>query len=158
MVLGRVGRRGARERHVPRVDDRCDLTSTLVGREDHFAAGELDRGQFALGTRAAVQDIPAGELGDEGRRGRRQQLFRCSELREPPVDEHADAVGQRGRVDEVVRDDERRQSELAERAAQLGTHLISRVRVERAQRLVQEKHRGTARQCPGERDALPLAA
>ena len=79
-------------------------------------------------------------------------------LDELAVDEHADAVGERGRVDEVVRDDDRRQAELAQRRAQLAAHRVARVRVERRERLVEQQDARPPRERARERDALPLAA
>ena len=80
------------------------------------------------------------------------------DLEKLPLDEHADPVRERRGVLEVVRDEDRRQSEAREEVAQLAADRVARVRVERGQRLVEQEHRGLARERPRERDALALAA
>ena len=50
-----------------------------------------------------------------------------AELEQPPVQENADAIGERGRVLEVVRDEERRQSQLPEQLGELEPDRRSRV-------------------------------
>ena len=60
-----------------------------------------------------------GEAGDERVGGRSDQLRRRADLEQPPVDDHADAVGERRRILEVVRDEDRRQPKRGEQVAQL---------------------------------------
>ena len=74
------------------------------------------------------------------------------------VDDDADLVGERRRVLEVVRDEQRRDLEPGEQLVQLGADRRLRVRVERGERLVEEQHLRVAGERAGERDALPLAA
>ena len=83
---------------------------------------------------------------------------RRPELEDPAVDDDADAVGQRGRVLEVVRDEQRRQPQLGQQLGELAADDVARVRVERRERLVEQEHRRVARERPRERDPLPLAA
>ena len=75
-----------------------------------------------------------------------------------PVDDHADPVGERGRVLEVVRDDQRRQPQLGEQLGELAANDAARCarRAPRAAR--RAAARRVARERAGERDALPLAA
>ena len=73
-----------------------------------------------------------------------------------PVDDHADAVGERRRVLEVVGDEQGRQPQLGQQLGELGADDRARVRVERRQRLVEQQHRGVAGECPRKRDPLPL--
>ena len=80
------------------------------------------------------------------------------ELAELAVDDHADLVGERRRVLVVVRDEQRRQRELAQQLVQLAADGRLRVRVERGERLVEEQHARVARERARERDALALAA
>ena len=80
------------------------------------------------------------------------------ELSQAPVHEHADPRGERGRVLEVVRHEERRQLELAQELGELGAHLPARVRIEGRHRLVEEENGGVARERARERNPLPLAA
>ncbi len=106
----------------------------------------------------AVEDVGAGEAGDErvGRRG--DELVRRGELAQRPLDEHADAVGERRRLLEVVRDEQRRQPGLRQHPGELGPDRGAGVRVERRRRLVEQQHPRPAGERAGERDPLPLAA
>ena len=90
--------------------------------------------------------------------GRATSSWAERELAQLAVDDHADAVGERGRVLVVVRDEQRRQAELAQQLLQLAADRDLRVRVERRERLVEQQHAGVARERAGERDALALAA
>ena len=87
-----------------------------------------------------------------------QEVVGRRDLAQPPVDDHADAVGERGRVAEVVGHDDRREPQLGEQVLEVGAHARARVRVERRQRLVEQQDAGVARERAGERDALALAA
>ena len=108
--------------------------------------------------RDAVEEDAAGEARDEriGRSG--DELGRRRELPELALDEDPDAVGERRRVLEVVRDEERRQTKLAQELLELRTHRPACVRVERGHGLVEEEHARVARERAREGDALPLAA
>ena len=81
-----------------------------------------------------------------------------AELAELAVDDDPDQVGERRRVLVVVGHEQRGQPELAEELLELATHRDLRVRVERRERLVEQQDARVARERPGERDALPLAA
>ena len=59
------------------------------------------------------------------------ELRRGPLLAQPPVDDHPDAVGQRGGIAEVVGDEQRRQRQGAEHVLQLAADDRARVRVER---------------------------
>ena len=108
--------------------------------------------------RHAGEEVPAAEAGDERVRGRVHELLRRARLDELPLEEDADAVGERGRVLEVVRDEERRQAHLAQDLLELDADGLARVRVQGGERLVEEQDARVARERPGERDALALAA
>src|SRR5581483_6895555 len=69
-----------------------------------------------------------------------------------------DAVCERRRVLEVVRDEDGRQRELGQQLLQLRADAGARVRVERRHRLVEQQDLGIACEGASERDALPLAA
>ena len=79
-------------------------------------------------------------------------------LEDPAVDDHADLVGERGGVLEVVGDEDGRQRELAEQLVELDPHRRLRVRIERRQRLVEQQDARLERERPRERDPLALAA
>ena len=55
-------------------------------------------------------------------------------------------------------DVDERDADLALDAHQLELHLLAELEVERAERLVEQQHRGLVHERPGERDALLLAA
>ena len=75
-----------------------------------------------------------------------------------PSTSDADPVGQRGRVLEVVGDEQRGERNLGEELAQLRAHARARVSVERSEGLVEEEHRRDAGESPCQGDALALAA
>ena len=75
-----------------------------------------------------------------------------------PSFEHADAVGERGSILVVVRDDDRRQAARSQVLTKLGADVRACLRIERAERLVQKQDRRLARERSCERDALALAA
>ncbi len=158
-VLGRVVRGGATDRDVPRVNDGADAARSGIGRKDSSAVVEEDRGQSVRSRlRPAAQHVRPREVGDELRRGRRDELRGRPRLDERPVHHHADPVAERGRVGEVVRDHERRQREPAQRGAELRAHVHPRLRVERRERLVEEQDGRVSRERARESNTLALAA
>ena len=104
------------------------------------------------------QQVAAGEAGHERMGGLVDELDRRGDLEQLAAVEDADAAGERGRVLEVVRDDDRRQRQLAQHLLQLDPHGRPRVGVERGQRLVEEQGLGVARERAREADALALPA
>src|SRR5207302_9520169 len=98
-----------------------------------------------------------GEARYERRDGRGDQLVRVADLNERTLHEHSHAVGERRCVEEVVRDDDRGQAELAERRAQLGADRVTRVWVECRQGLVEEEYLRSPSEGSREGDALALA-
>ena len=102
--------------------------------------------------------VAPGEARDEriGRGG--DELRRRPALEDPAVDDHADLVGERGGILEVVGDEDGRQRELAEQLVELDPHRRLRVGVERRQRLVEQEDARLERERPRERDPLALAA
>ena len=109
------------DRDVPRVDHHSDLAARLVGRVDELAALEPDARQAVLvPLDAPVQEVGAGEGGDERVVRPRDEILRRAQLAQLAVDQHADRLGQRGGVLVVVGHDQRRQAELVEQLLQLG--------------------------------------
>ena len=102
--------------------------------------------------------FPPASSATNGLDGRGDQLLGGSRLDDAAFDEDGDPVGERRGVDEVVRDEDRRQAELAQELAQLGPDAAARVRVERGHRLVEQQDLRVARERARERDALALAA
>ena len=106
----------------------------------------------------AVQEVRAGERGDERIGGPRHEVGRRSRLAKPALDDHADLVGESGRVLEVVGHEQGRDLETGEELLELGAHVDLRVGVERRERFVEQEDLGVARERARERDALALAA
>ena len=67
-------------------------------------------------------------------------------------------VGKRDRLGDIVGDENRGKAVLAPDALEQAVHLHPRQRIERAERLVEEKNAGPAHQGTRKRDALALAA
>jgi hypothetical protein len=105
-----------------------------------------------------MKDVAARERGDEGVRRLGDELRRRRNLTQAALHEHADAIGERRRVFEVVRDEQRRKREVAEDRAKLGPHLGTRMRIERGHRLVEQQYVGLTRERSRKRDSLALAA
>ena len=103
-----------------------------------------------------VSRFPPASSATNGLDGRRDQILGGARLDDSPLDENRDPVGDRRRVHEVVRDEDRRQPELAQERAQLCAHPPARVRVERRHRLVQEQHLGPPGERPRQGDPLAL--
>ena len=80
------------------------------------------------------------------------------ELAQLSVDDHADLVGERRGVLEVVRDEDGRQRKLVQELLELGAHGALRVGVERRERFVEQDHARAAGERAREGDPLPLAA
>ncbi len=159
MIDRGVRRLGPRQRHLPGIDGETDSSLRLIGREGAAAGVEHDLGQ-AIRARSGdpVQEVRTREARHEPVRRRREQLGRRAQLEDPSLDDHAHPVGERGRVLEVVRDEERRQPQLGEELGELAANDPARVGVERRERLVEQQHRRVARERPRQRDPLALAA
>ncbi len=82
----------------------------------------------------------------------------AADLVQAAVADHADAIGERARVEEVVGDDQRGELQRRQDLRELFAHGGARVRVERGQRLVEQQHLRVAAERTGHRDALALAA
>ena len=70
----------------------------------------------------------------------------------------ADAVGERLRLREIVRDEDDRDLERAAQARQLLLQRLARHAVDGGERLIEQQHLGIAGERAGKRDALALAA
>ena len=88
-----------------------------------------------------------------GRRAARQR----SQLEDPAFDDHAYAVGERGRILEVMGNEQRRQPQLRQQFSEFAPDDAAGVRVECGERLVEEEDCRVARERPRECDTLPLA-
>jgi hypothetical protein len=100
----------------------------------------------------------AEEAHHERVRGLVVELARPADLLDPAVVHHRDVVGDRHRLLLVVRDQDGRDVDLVVQPAQPLAQLRADLRVERAERLVEQEHARLHRQRAGERHALALAA
>jgi len=141
------------------VDHDSDAALSRVGRVDGRAAVQRDLGE-PLGAAAGVprQEVSACQARDERVGGHRHEVLGRSDLEHAPAGEDADAVGERGSVLEVVRDQDRRQPELPQQLLELPAHRGSRVCVERGERLVEQQDSWVPRERAGEGGALAFAA
>jgi hypothetical protein len=120
-------------------------------------AVECDLGEsVASRGRDSLQQVCSREAGDERIARRADELLRRSELEHPAVHQHADSVGQGRGIFEVVRDEQRRHSQLTEELVQLRAHGPAGMGVEGRQRLVEKEYVRLAGQRPGEGDPLAL--
>ncbi len=100
----------------------------------------------------------AEEGGDEARGGARVQLVRAAHLEQAAEVHHADAVGQREGFFLVVRHEHGGDAELALDLTDRPPQLFADLRVERAERLVEQQHFGLVREGARHGDTLLLTA
>ena len=154
-----VVRRRAGEGDIPGIEDeRGPALGFVRGNHDVSTFETKARQAVRAGLRRARKDVGPGEFGHERIRGRAQELRRRADLTEPALDQDTDSIGECGRVLEVMRDEQRRQLELAEKVVQLRPHLAARVRIERSHRLVEQEHARVPRERASNGDSLPLAS
>ena len=99
----------------------------------------------------------AEEVRDVGGRGVLVDLMRGSDLDDPPCRHHRDAVGHRQGLLLVVRHVDERDADLLLEGLQLDLQRLAELRVEGAERLVEQEHRGVEDQRSRERDTLLLS-
>ena len=83
---------------------------------------------------------------------------RRADLLDQPRPQHHDAVGQRHRLDLVMRDIDHGNAERAVELGDLDAHLCAQFGIEIGKRLVEQKQLRMAHDGPADRDALALAA
>ena len=117
-----------------------------VGRDDERPVLQRDLGQTvrAAGKRSRGRGCRPRARRRTRSAGRADQLLGVADLDDAALDEDGDPVCQGSRVEEVVRDDDRRQVELAQERPQLGADLSAAVRIERGHRLVEQEDSGPA--------------
>ena len=148
------------------------LDRDVLGTEEHLhAAGVLALAPLRLQREQAGADAHAVRLVDADDQVRRAeeprdelgarprvQLVRRPDLEQAPFVQHADPVGDLERLFLVVRDEDRGDPQLALDAVDGAPQIDADLRVERAERLVEQQDLGAVRERAGERDALLLAA
>ena len=121
-----------------------------------FSGRTVKRLPFAL---QHVRD--ADEAGDELGRRTLVHLGRRADLLDPAVVEDGEAVAHRQRLLLVVGDVDECDPDVAHGpldALELDLHLLAKLQVERAERLVEQEHLRAVDERARERDPLPLAA
>ncbi len=102
--------------------------------------------------------VAADEAGNEFGARRVEDLARLAALLDPAVVHHDDQVGERHRLLLAVGDVDEADAELALEALELRPHPDAQERIERGQRLVEEKDRSVGDQSTRQRHPLLLAA
>ena len=113
---------------------------------------------FADAARQEIHRRRAGEAGDELRRGPVVDAVRRVVLDQVARLQHDDAVGERHRLDLVVRHVDDRVAELLVELLDLDAHLGAQQRIEIRQRLVEQERLRLADDGAPHRDALALSA
>src|SRR5690606_450680 len=85
-------------------------------------------------------------------------LVGAADLDDAPCLEDDEPVGERARLERVVRDEEAHARELVEQTAEVAAQLGPGRDVERGKRLVEEQHARADGERARERDALPLSS
>ena len=106
----------------------------------------------------AEQVHVAEKIIDERRRGMIVNLLRRANLLDLPVAQNGHAVGHFQRLLLVVRHKQGRDVDFVVQFAQPAAQFLAHLRVERAERLVQQQNLRLDRERAGERDALSLPA
>ena len=113
---------------------------------------------FAHRGRRDVHHRRADELGDEEIGGIEVDLGGRADLLQDALVHHDDAVGERHRLDLVVRHVDRGRAVLEVEALELDAHAFAQLGIERADGLVEEQRLGPADQRAADGDALHVAA
>ena len=127
-----------------------------------LARGQAQRPAFRhehAGMHASVERVGAADEIEHERGSRLAVDFvGRADLFDPPIFQHHDAVGQFHGFFLVVGDEQRGLSGLFVQSPQPAPQFDPHLGVERAERFVQQQHRGIDRQGAGQRDALLLSA
>ena len=153
---------GRDQARLPRVDGDPDPPAQRLGRGQGRAARvgahERARRRPRSGSARAGRTLPPSRRTTKASAGRSRSSRRRAELAQAALDDDAEAPGQRRRVLGVVGHEQRREPEPGQHVLQLAADDGAGLGVERRERLVEQQHAGVARQRPGQRDALALAA
>ena len=139
----------------------CIARNDRVG-PDHLAASQPDDRTVLLdrGDRRREQVHPrrADRRGNGKASGTAVHLDRRADLFDASLAHHDDAVGERHRLELVVRDVDHRRPELLMQPRELVPHPRTQIGVEVRQRLVEQQHLRSTHDRAGDGDTLPLAA
>src|SRR5207237_9222415 len=102
--------------------------------------------------------VPAPDLRDERRARRIEHLAWRARLLDASTIHQYNEIGKRHRLVLAVRDMDKRDAELLLQTLELSAHADAQERVERGERLIEQKDLGLGHQGARERDALLLPA
>ena len=124
------------------------------------AVADLDRaGRAVLADRRRVEQVrDTQEVGDEDRIRLLVDRLRRGRLLDAALVHHRDPVAHRERLALVVRDEDERDPELGLERLELDLEVLAQLRVERAERLVEQQHARPQHERARERDTLLLSA
>src|SRR5690606_13961145 len=114
-VAGAAARPLGREHDGARIDRDEDETVHRFGHDHATAAGQLDLSTAAV----PLEQVHTHEVGDVGRAWVREHLVGLADLQQAAAVEDGDPVGECGRVERVVCDDDGRTRERLEVRAQV---------------------------------------
>ena len=141
----------------PHDDGRLVAAAQRVRPAVHLEV-RLAEPHVAIAVRPEQQIRAAQERGDEPRAGPLIQRARLADFLQPPAVHDADAVRHAEGFVLIVRHEHRRDADGALNLADRAPQLFADLRVERAERLVEQQHARLVRQRASERDALLLTA
>ena len=127
--------------------------------EAHALGAHADGGRHArqsFGVCGVDEVRQAEKARDKSRLGVLVNLARCAHLLNATVVEHGDAVAQRQRLFLIVRDEDEGDANLALNLFELNLHLLAKLLVEGAERLIEQQHARLQDQRARQGDALPL--
>ncbi len=119
---------------------------------------QLHVGARAGGDGDAVEEVGAGQGGNEGAGRSAKELLRRRDLHHPALIDDRDPLSERDGILEGVGDQQGGKGELGEDAGELLADLPAGDGVERTERLIEQQHARIAGECAGEGDPLALAA
>ena len=146
------------------------LRSTRTSKPSRVTRGDRRRRRCSVSRRGEQLEVvrshqPAAELGDRAEEAHHEVVRRLvvelvgrADLLDLAVGHHHDRVGDLHRLLLVVGDEHRGDVDLVVQAPQPGAQLLAHLRVERAERLVEQQHLRLDRERAGQRHALALAA
>ena len=139
-----------------RIVSRTTPASRVTLRRCERDAADVDAPAVEHARAHEIRD--AEEVGDECRLRALVDVARRAELLDPAARHHREPVRHRQRLLLVVRDVEEGDADLALDRLELDLELAAELRVERAERLVEQEHRRREHERARQRDSLLLPA
>ena len=136
------------------MDDRERGAGSRVGDDERGAGIEVDR----VAVRRAVEQVHADERGDVARAWAGRDVREGAALDDGAVFQDDEAIGERGRVERIVGDEQAHAAERGQVSPQLSSHRAPCALVEGGERFVEEQQPRFGGQRARERDPLGLPA